>query len=743
MTTPRLQRHVLLLWIAVTLVFAALGLAPGVLDLQRLYITRLDPGFSAEGFGFSPSTAATLFTDADPEFKPLVMFDTWMNGMPTGGKIRTSWFPIAERFYLIVAGYPNVPGGCIWVELQESSGATTTFQPSLENIGERWGLSAVHIPDAARYSAFRLVAAASQTQAWFGFSEPFLLAMPPLGQFVGISYQLLALVAATGLVFMPGLALRGMLRGRGRELPFVLLPIFGSLLAACLGAGIWIFAGKIAPQTLVLGFALPLLLGMAWYFRGHPLAALTTPLERRVLAIALLAAALATAKASYAVGPTGDLYQDRISRTLEVGDRSDSRISYHVIQLVMNGVGPYSERAKSYFDPWSFSARGPLSGLAAATFVGLAGAKPPAEKPEAFWRPFDRQGFAAYRIAMIAMAAATFVCFFGLVSLNLAPRWAFFALAVAATTPFLLHETYFTWPKLQAAGYACAAAWLLARRRPCAAGLCLGLGYLVHPLVLLSAPAFACLAAFSVCDESRPRLRPVLAAWAGFGLVFASVLAAWQLFNWGHFGQGIFWEYLVRSEKGMSWFATRLHSVLNTLAPMHLYWVDATNQAVNSFGGQSSGVVHFFFQYWNTAPFGFGIVAAPVLLAGLYSAARRHPWQFTAFAVLPFVLFAVYWGVCITGMMREGLHVWVLSLIYLFALGWQSSSRQNKELGAAPRLLLGLRGVEILAMLLVPAAVSTGQWLRFPLNDTLAIGAMAVFVALLARQLWHSPRDPE
>jgi hypothetical protein len=737
------RRHVLLFWIAAALALVGFGLLPRELrqELQRYRVVKLAPEFNAQGQGFAMG-GSPLFSQADPEFSDL----PWLTPVPLDQPgmrwVQTSLLPVRESFYLYYAGFPKTESVKAWLVAENTAGEQTPFGLDLENQGGNRTLTLIQIPKMEGMVGVRLACAMEQSDRSFSFSAPFLLELSWGGQLCSLLAQGLACLCAAALLFLPGLALRL----KRPELSFALLPLPGMLYLSLVGLAMWVRPAAFSPHGVALALTLPVLLGLAWLFRGAPLATLTTPLERRVLVIALLAAGLAVAKAGYSLGPKGELYHNQISRSLEVGDRSDSRVSYHITQLVFHGQGPYSERARRYFHPWSFSSRGPLPGLAAATLMGLADAAPPWDMPDSEWRPFDAQGFVAYRIAMLVMGAMAFVMFFGAIKETLTERWAFFATAVAATTPFLLHEVYFTWPKLQAAGLTCAAVWLLARRRPLASGLCLGLGYLVHPLVLLSGPVFACLAVFNAWGERsslKARTRATITSWLWFGLGLGLFLLLWRVVNWPNFTQNVFWNYLASGEKGLSWLTTRLRSVGNTLIPLRLYLLDASNPGVNAIGAVSPGSIHFFFQYWNTAPFGFGILAAPALLFGLYQAARLRAWQFCAFAIPPFLLFSIFWGCNSTGMLREGLHVWVLSVIYLFALGLQTALGRDAGPPRWVRDLLWLRVVEILALLILPVALTQGEWLRFPLIDAAALTGMAGLTWLLGRHVSRPPDGAE
>ena len=52
------------------------------------------------------------------------------------------------------------------------------------------------------------------------------------------------------------------------------------------------------------------------------------------MAATTLIVGFGVAKANISVGPPGELDSGTVSRSLEVGAHSDSRISYHVVQLV-------------------------------------------------------------------------------------------------------------------------------------------------------------------------------------------------------------------------------------------------------------------------------------------------------------------------------------------------------------------------------------------------------------------------
>jgi hypothetical protein len=126
------------------------------------------------------------------------------------------------------------------------------------------------------------------------------------------------------------------------------------------------------------------------------------------------------------------------------------------------------------------------------------------------WTPFDAQGFMAYRLAMMTFASTSFLSVWALTRRLAGERAAWLAVLLGVTTPFLVHEIWFTWPKLLAASFVLMAALRLLDRRWISAGVFVGVGYLVHPLVLLSIPALLLLALWPLrgMELLRPRIVP-------------------------------------------------------------------------------------------------------------------------------------------------------------------------------------------------------------------------------------------
>lgn len=550
-----------------------------------------------------------------------------------------------------------------------------------------------------------------------------------------------ALVLA--LLLGPGVAWRTLVAAeRWPSLGF--LPLPGLLLLVGVGGVAWLLADVADPKFVCLAVVGPALGGLLACLLTAPKEEVFDADERRCLLVVGCALGLAAARALWSLGPDGELYGSTVSRTLEVGDRSDSRISFILPQLVADGSGPYGPLGTAMFAPYNFSSRGPLPGLGTAPVVLLSGGRPPAAYPEQPWAPFDAQGFAAYRLAMMTFACTALLAAWDLTRRLVGAKGAYFALLLVATTPFLVHEVWFTWPKLLAATFVLLAAICVISGRPLGGGILVGLGYLMHPVALVSLPALGLIAAWplSGAEWRRPRLLSPLLLANGI-VVF---LLAWRLLNGDRYQQSGFLDYFLQAGVDAhpplgEWLGFRLQSIANTLVPLLLPLGNSDNPSINVVGGGSSPVQHFFFQYWNTLPFGVAIMFAPLLLVALWRALQRWPWPVFATIVVPFVFFAAYWGSYSTGMLREGLHALVLTLLVVVACQ-QAASGFPWLRSVRVRLLLSLRAVELLAVAAVPT-LGTRQAIlagTFALSDTVALLGMLAFTACLGTLVWSSNR---
>jgi hypothetical protein len=458
-----------------------------------------------------------------------------------------------------------------------------------------------------------------------------------------------------------------------------------------------------------------------------------TSCERRVIALLLLLAVIALSKATYSVGPVGELYLGQISRSLEVGARSDSRINYHVVQMVAARDHAYGPIVSRLLAPWNFSHRGPLAGLAASVTVLGTRARPSITFPDSPWQIFDREGFAAYRAAMIVMACCLLWPVFALLRLFLPELQALLGFLVVAGSPFIIHELYFTWPKSMAAGLVVMSAGLAWQKRYLLSGLLLGLAYLVHPSALLATPAilaFPLLHLSSTPDVLRQG-PTVLAAMARQVAGAAIFILLWRAVNGRRYSQGGFLDYFRMAYNLpptlQNWLAVRWLSLRNTVIPLHLYFFDRLNDSI-VLSGVPPAILIFFIQYWTSLPSGVGLVLYPCLLYWLILAWKYARAWLVFIVFVPLLVFTLYWGAFTTGLLREGLHAWVLGVLCLGAWCWLTHGAKAHGWWRYTSWALLLRGIETIAMLILPGIVTQ----RRLINDTFAITDVISLALLLA-----------
>ncbi|HEX3241821.1 MAG TPA: hypothetical protein VHQ97_01975 [Solirubrobacterales bacterium] len=541
------------------------------------------------------------------------------------------------------------------------------------------------------------------------------------------------------LLLGPGIVLREL---TGRRIGLALLPLPGLAILIVCGLVAWLVADSIDPQVTSFAIIGPVLGLMFGVLVGAGSGDFLTSEERRVLVLVSLALGLILARSLWSLGPEGELYEGSISRTLVPEGRPDSRTSFLVTELATTGEAPYGPVGGQIFAPYNFSSRGPLPGVAIAPIVLVTGGNTFLAAPDFAWQPYDGQGFMAYRIAMISFSCLIFLALWGLVRRLAGWRAARLAVLLAICTPFLFADLWFTWPKLLAAAFVVLAALMLVERRPFVAGLLISAGYLMHPSALLGLSALGLIALWPLTDARlrRPQVLTAILLVAGVAIGFEG----WKIFNGDHYIQESFFDYVGQAyphydPTTSQWIAFRFHTLANTFVPMFLPLFQADSVSINRLFGHSPFVVHFFFQPWTGVPFGLGIVFFPLLLASLWRAARRWPWAIFATIVVPLVIFTVYWGASITGLLREGMQAWVLALIAVVAV--QQAASGFPWLASRPvRAILSLRAVEVAALALGATLGTRGINPindMYRLTDSVAVIAILAFSVLLGVAVWR------
>jgi hypothetical protein len=384
--------------------------------------------------------------------------------------------------------------------------------------------------------------------------------------------------------------------------------------------------------------------------------------QSRVLAVSALIVVAVVAKATYSGGPEGELYGGTIARTLAVGDRSDARIPFFVVQVATHHLPPASPEAERYFTPWTFYSRGPLAGLATLPIVLATGGEPPAGWPELHgWQPFDATGYSAYRIAMFVLASGVIVALFAALTLIVGEDWALVGAGLLTLSPFGVHEVMFTWPKWAATGAVIASFMLAHARRPFDAGLVLAIGFFYHPMALLSAPWIGLWALGRAERTFRAQSLAAIRTAGGAALLVLPWMAiaarAPHLPESVHAGHGSFLHYWMMADYGPatweSWTRTRWRHLADTFVPFRLWIVDGDHHTLSSVYARSGQLVRFAFSWWNSLPLGLGLGLWALSLFALARALRSYPAASWLLVIGPALLSVAYWGAISVGLLRE------------------------------------------------------------------------------------------
>jgi hypothetical protein len=102
------------------------------------------------------------------------------------------------------------------------------------------------------------------------------------------------------------------------------------------------------------------------------------------------------------------------------------------------------------------------------------------------------------------------------------------------------------------------------------------------------------------------------------------------------------------------------------------------------------------------------------------------------------VFFWIYFGASTSGLLREGLQAWVFVLIYAVVMTIRETAAVQGWPAKLVFLLLSLRGLEVIAMLFIPAMVEGQRLISdiYAVNDAAAVLSIAVGIGILCHQLW-------
>ena len=643
---------------------------------------------------------------------------SWQHNDAWQGGAESAWFRASTAvIHVGVAGYPRHHGCAITAEFKDAAGHVTRVPFPLRDPGERWQVWEINRPAGA--VAVRVVAEdrTSDFTGWVAFSHPFR-AWPSVLPIIWEHLQLYTTVAlALTLVWGPGLFWYP--RGTAPAVRLFFLIGIGPLILAGIGVLVWSLGGLISPTLFSGGTTLALWLAIGLRARPRGVSDEITPTLRVALGVSALMVVAVTAKSTYSTGPSGELYRGTISRNLTIGDRMDSRFPFFIVQAAAHHSGPAAPTTERYFQPWTFFSRGPLAGLATIPVVLATGGKPPKAPPNQTWHPFDPQGFAAYRVTMMTLASSIIVALAGMLSLWIAPRWALAGAGLLALSPFGVHEIMFTWPKWVATTWLVLSFSLAHTRRPFAAGLTLGVGFLFHPMVLLWSPwlgLWACgRAPRDIFSIGKTGLR---IAGGAVLLVIPWMLAGAltpHLPDTVMAGQGGFFRYWLEANRQIAtwttWWHSRWLNFANTFIPLHVYLSSESfhHAYANSVYEPSGRLVKFAYVWWNTLPFGLGLGLWLTSLTTLVTRGRNRPAVVWLLLVGPALLITANWGWDPLGLMRECGHPLFVAVIAITCV-------LSAEPDAPPAPLLDHRAVpwlqlpETLLMLWLTTLAQSQPW---------------------------------
>ena len=345
-----------LIWLIGGLALALTLLRTPALNSPRAVpLVKLSGPWNTGGF-----ISGGVYPTTHPESLPagISTLGSWQDGDQWRGRVETAWLPVSgQSLRIYVAGYPQHLGCILDVELRRGDGSVVKITCPIADPHETWSPWDLRVPAGA--VSMRIVAEdnASDAGGWLAFSEPTTM---PTEIFVAsyMAVQVFATLSLT-LTLMWGPGLLWAPRHATDTGRVMWLLGAGPLTLAALGVMIWLLGGLIAPNALGFTFvgSIWLALGLRLWRRNF-----TPDLSRtsvQALAVSALCALAAVARAADSDGPEGELYGGLIARSLAVGDRSDSRISYYIPQIIHRHLSPASaERPSDISRHGLFSAEG-------------------------------------------------------------------------------------------------------------------------------------------------------------------------------------------------------------------------------------------------------------------------------------------------------------------------------------------------------------------------------------------------
>ena len=439
---------------------------------------------------------------------PVRAWGSWNGSDENTGSLRLGPFPAPARLRIAVGGYPPYPGNILRLEL---AGTAETLPLKPPAVGERWRIIDQDLPADWRGRPVTLVAIdeAKTIGGWIAVTEPL---RGGAGDGPAGLWQTLAAWAANGLLL--GLVWCAALRGLARRawIPAPWLPVAAA--AAVAAAGYLVFWAYCLNPRAGLATALAVLAAGAWLGRRGIDPGPDVKREIRPVVLLSLATGLLHLSLLHLFPSSLDFYQlagNRFRQELP----TDNQLPYEAGARLIAGAP-----LKQTDTEWLSSDRPPLqTGWQLITWRALEAAGLDARAAS---------GTAAVWFQLTWVAAA----FALLRTLGLGSGAAAGWTAALGFSGFFLQNSVFTWPKLSAAAFACAAfaVWLAPRgvsersRRILLGTALAGVAWLSHGGVAFS---FVALAPWVLWRCLRGEWRD----WLKATLLFVLIAAPWMAYQ--------------------------------------------------------------------------------------------------------------------------------------------------------------------------------------------------------------------
>jgi hypothetical protein len=478
-------------------------------------------GWSVAG-GFTPVTPATSEVREAIRTSPDARFlQSWKPGVGSvTGTIASAPFTPPPAFVVPYRGFAGEPGVALFVECLRDRNRVLV---ATGRTNTQWSEVLLTPADTGCEGPVRLMAESTSTSAYIAVGTPFAvdrLALVKQSVFVRLALLLLAWSALAGLV-LAGARLGARTFGQ-RMGAFAGLAAVGIVCYAQFFVFWWLPAAGTALAGLLLAIGVGTLLRAAW----SPAAAAThaRALETVIWTWGLVAVSLLVLVAMVDDGSGAWAVNNRFT---PVRWSTDNQIPGIVAEAIASG----RHALLGELLPWTLGDRPPLAYGWHASFLGLARAVPTLADGHLFAHMNLAAGIALNTLWLVPA---------GLILLRLLPARALpWTALLLATTPFLLFNSVYVWPKLAAAAFGLPAAWLLFADRDAPARLReddrgLALAAMLSALALLSHGG----ALFGVlCSLAMTAWLRGLPSWRGTLVAPAAALALlvpWMLWQSMH-----------------------------------------------------------------------------------------------------------------------------------------------------------------------------------------------------------------